>query len=183
MLFLGDEYDAPSPFLYFVSHSDRDLVAAVRKGRHEEFASFGWAGDVPDPQSEETFARSRIHYELRSEGEHAALREMYRELLAIRREEPALRPGAARISVESDSEARWVAMRLEAPGARTLLALFNLSRGEARIPLRHDSGEWKQWTRRFATKPHVTAGPEAGAGAPFVNMPPLSAALFSLHVD
>ena len=63
LLFMGEEYNEPAPFQYFVSHSDRDLVAAVRKGRHEEFESFGWAGEVPDPQAESTFERSRIHYE------------------------------------------------------------------------------------------------------------------------
>ena len=68
MLFMGEEYNEPSPFQYFVSHSDRDLVAAVRKGRHEEFESFGWAGEIPDPQAIETFTRSRLHYELASGG-------------------------------------------------------------------------------------------------------------------
>ncbi|HEV7706245.1 MAG TPA: malto-oligosyltrehalose trehalohydrolase [Gemmatimonadaceae bacterium] len=182
LLFMGEEYNEPAPFQYFVSHSDRDLVAAVRKGRHEEFESFGWAGEVPDPQAEETYERSRIHYELGSEGEHAALREMYRELLSIRREEPALRPGAARVTVGSSSEARWVVMRLDAPGARSLLALFNFSNVEASIPLRHDSGDWKQ---RFATRPGVSSGntlQNGEGGVLFVNLPPVSAALFSLDV-
>ena len=176
LLFMGEEYNEPAPFQYFVSHSDRDLVAAVRNGRREEFESFGWASDVPDPQDEETFARSRIHYELRETGEHAKLREMYRELLKIRREEPALRPGAARISVRSDTGARELVMRLDAPGARSLLALFNFSDAEVTIPLRHDSGDWKQ---RFATKPGVAA---VDGDIRFVSLPPVSAALFSLDI-
>jgi len=149
MLFMGEEYNEPSPFQYFVSHSDLELIDAVRKGRREEFESFGWASEIPDPQSEETFARSRIHYELAGEGEHAKLRETYRELLAIRHEEPALRPGAARIAVRSDEGARWIAMRLDAPGARSLLALFNLAAGERVIPL--DSEDGIEWRTRFAT--------------------------------
>jgi maltooligosyltrehalose trehalohydrolase len=177
MLFMGEEYNEPSPFLYFVSHSDRDLVAAVRKGRHEEFESFGWAGEVPDPQALSTFERSRIHYELASEGAHAALRAMYRELIAIRKEEPALRPGAARITVRSDADARWIAMRLDAPGARSLLAMFNLAAERREIPLSDDDGT--NWQARFATYPLEQGSPLGGS---MVALPPLSAALYYKEV-
>jgi maltooligosyltrehalose trehalohydrolase len=175
LIFMGEEYGDPAPFLYFVSHSDPELVDAVRTGRREEFASFGWTGDVPDPQAESTFERSRIRYELACDGEHAQLRAMYRELLALRRAEPALRPGAARIGVRSDADARWIAMRLDAPGARSLFAVFNLAEGERSMPLRHDAGIWH---RRFATfSSSHTAAAHAHAE---VTLPPLSAALFSL---
>ena len=174
MLFMGEEYGETSPFLYFVSHEDRDLAEAVRRGRREEFRSFGWTGEVPDPLSPETFARSRIHFELGSEGEHARLRAMYRELLAIRREEPALRPGAADITVQSEASARWIAMRLDAPGARSLLALFNLATSERSVPLggRRDG----RWRARFSTSGALVD--DAIAGASPVALPPLSASLF-----
>jgi len=174
MLFMGEEYGETSPFLYFVSHEDRDLAEAVRRGRREEFRSFGWTGEVPDPLSPETFARSRIHFRLGSEGEHARLRAMYRELLAIRREEPALRPGAADITVQSEASARWIAMRLDAPGARSLLALFNLATSERSVPLggRRDG----RWHARFSTSGALVD--DAIAGASPVALPPLSASLF-----
>lgn len=177
MLFMGEEYDEPAPFLYFVSHADRDLVAAVRKGRHEEFESFGWAGEISDPQAIETFTRSRLHYELGAEGEHAVLRAMYRELLAIRREERALRPGAARITVRHDAHARWIAMRLDAPGARSLLALFNLAAERREIPLSDDDGT--NWRARFATYSVEQGAPIGGS---MVAIPSLSAALYYKEV-
>ena len=180
MLFMGEEYGEIAPFLYFVSHSDPDLVRAVRTGRHEEFASFGWAGEVPDPQSEETFARSRIRFELGGEGEHAKLRALYRELLAIRREEPALRPGAARIPVRRDASARWIAMRLDAPGARSLLALFNLATSERSIPLVSEDGTG--WRARFTTSDGRNGGEAALAGRSSISLPPLSAALFHREI-
>ena len=58
LIFMGEEYGDTAPFLYFVSHGDPALVEAVRKGRAEEFARFGWGAEIPDPQSEETFGRS-----------------------------------------------------------------------------------------------------------------------------
>ena len=180
MLFMGEEYGEVAPFLYFVSHSDPDLVEAVRAGRRREFVSFGWTGEVPDPQSEETFARARIHFELGNEGEHAKLRATYRELLAIRREEPALRPGAARIGVRSDASARWIAMRLDTPGARSLLALFNLATSERSIPLASDDATG--WRARFATSDAQSGANAALLEGSSITLPPLSAALFSREI-
>ncbi|MBD3403691.1 malto-oligosyltrehalose trehalohydrolase [candidate division GN15 bacterium] len=90
MLFMGEEYAETSPFYYFVSHGDPDLVEAVRNGRTEEFRSFGWEQEPPDPQSEETFAASRLRWELQFEGEHKVMRDFYRQLIAYRRTIPAL---------------------------------------------------------------------------------------------
>ncbi|NJL94913.1 MAG: malto-oligosyltrehalose trehalohydrolase, partial [Anaerolineae bacterium] len=90
MLFMGEEYGEVAPFLYFVSHSDPDLVEAVRQGRAAEFASFNWSADPPDPQAESTFQRSQLKHELRHTGHHAELLALYRELLALRRARPAL---------------------------------------------------------------------------------------------
>ena len=42
MLFMGEEYGETAPFQYFTSHGDPELVEAVRRGRREEFAAFGW---------------------------------------------------------------------------------------------------------------------------------------------
>jgi len=131
-------------------------------------------GEGPDPQSEETFARSRVHCALGNQDEHAQLRAMFRELLAIRHEEPALRPGAARITVQSDASARWIAMRLDAPGARSLLALFNLATSEHTVPL---GGERDgRWRARFSTSGALVDDALAGGSA--VALPPLSASLF-----
>ena len=60
LYFQGDEWGAREPFLYFTSHGDAQLAEAVRNGRREEFKEFAWQGEVPDPQSAETFLRSKI---------------------------------------------------------------------------------------------------------------------------
>jgi maltooligosyltrehalose trehalohydrolase len=90
MLFMGEEYGEESPFLYFVSHGDLDLIAAVRKGRREEFQSFKWQGEPPDPQSMETFLQSKLKWQARTEGRHKTLLGFYKELIRLRRNIPAL---------------------------------------------------------------------------------------------
>src|SRR5690606_12550917 len=42
MLFMGEEWGASTPFLYFTDHSEPELAEAVRNGRRREFAAFGW---------------------------------------------------------------------------------------------------------------------------------------------
>jgi maltooligosyltrehalose trehalohydrolase len=90
LLFMGEEYGETAPFLYFVSHGDAELIQAVRKGRSEEFARLGWTGEAPDPQSEETFERSRLNWNLKTKGRHRILLDFYGELLRLRRNLPAL---------------------------------------------------------------------------------------------
>lgn len=60
LIFMGEECAARRPFLYFVDHQDRALLAAVRRGRKNEFADFVWEKDPPDPAAERTFLDSRI---------------------------------------------------------------------------------------------------------------------------
>lgn len=105
LLFMGEEYGEPAPFQYMVDHGDKDLLEAVRKGRREEFASFIWNGDVPDPASEATFVRSRLNHSLREKGNHQKLLQFYRKLLAIRREYRCITSAEKRdvlVTVEGD---------------------------------------------------------------------------------
>jgi maltooligosyltrehalose trehalohydrolase len=91
MLFMGEEYAEKAPFQYFTSHSDKDLIEAVRKGRAAEFAEFQWQGEAPDPHDEETFERSRLDWASLQKDEHQSIHRLYRELLALRNSTPALR--------------------------------------------------------------------------------------------
>ena len=91
LLFMGQEYGETSPFLYFVSHSDPELIQAVREGRKEEFTDFHLEGEYIDPQSMEAFNSSKLHWEKRTEGKHQVLWQLHRELITMRRTIPALK--------------------------------------------------------------------------------------------
>ncbi|NIR50833.1 malto-oligosyltrehalose trehalohydrolase [candidate division KSB1 bacterium] len=90
LLFMGEEYAEESPFLYFISHSDPDLVQAVREGRKAEFKEFQWQGEPPDAQSVDTFLSSQLKWETRVEGKHKVLLDFYKTLIKLRKEIPAL---------------------------------------------------------------------------------------------
>ena len=88
LLFMGEEYGEERPFLYFTSHGDPALAKAVSEGRKSEFIAEARGGEVPDPQSEETFRRSKITH--RRDGHHGALWRHSREVLAVRRRHAAV---------------------------------------------------------------------------------------------
>lgn len=91
MLFMGEEYAEDTSFFYFVSHTDPELIEAVRKGRKEEFAEFNTEGkESPDPQSEETFEKSKLQWQKRKEGKHQVILAWYKELIQLRKTHPAL---------------------------------------------------------------------------------------------
>jgi maltooligosyltrehalose trehalohydrolase len=90
LLFMGDEYGETAPFQYFVSHSDPQLIEAVRRGRREEFSSFKWQGQPPDPQDEATFLGSKLDHSLKHDGHHRVLLSFNKELMRLRRSLPAL---------------------------------------------------------------------------------------------
>jgi maltooligosyltrehalose trehalohydrolase len=90
MLFMGEEWGDVSPFQYFVSHSDKELIEAVRKGRKAEFEAFHAQGEAPDPQSEETFERSKLNWSSLSEPQNQTMLNYYIALITLRKSLPAL---------------------------------------------------------------------------------------------
>ena len=86
LLFMGEEFGATTPFLYFCDF-DPELAAAVRNGRLKEFARFAdAAAAIPDPQAPTTFARSKLDWDSSMDPGHARWLDRYRELLSVRRE-------------------------------------------------------------------------------------------------
>ncbi|MDC3961632.1 malto-oligosyltrehalose trehalohydrolase [Polyangium jinanense] len=92
LLFMGQEWNAKTRFQYFTDHN-AELGRLVTEGRRKEFAAFAsfQGAEIPDPQAESTFLASKLSYEERDTAEHAGVRELYRELLHLRAEHPALR--------------------------------------------------------------------------------------------
>ena len=93
LLFMGQEFSASAPFLYFTDHGP-DLGRLVTEGRRAEFAGFSAFRDegpreqIPDPQAEATFQRSKLDW--RACDTHAGTLRLHRDLLSLRRTDPVL---------------------------------------------------------------------------------------------
>ena len=115
LMFMGDEFAAEQPFLFFTSHHG-ELAELVREGRRNEFAAFSAFKDphkrekIPDPNAPETFNASQPH--LLGDPSQEAMHDLYRLLLKLRHQHiiPHL-PGATALGTEVLGEgavsARW----------------------------------------------------------------------------
>ncbi len=90
LLFMGQEWAASTPFLYFTDHN-QELGRLVTEGRRSEFKSFAAFSSpearvrIPDPQDEATFARSHLRWEEREREPHVRVLALVRALLDVRR--------------------------------------------------------------------------------------------------
>jgi maltooligosyltrehalose trehalohydrolase len=112
MLFMGEEWGASTPFQFFSSHPEPELARATAEGRKKEFADHGWdADEIPDPQDPQTFQRSKLDWNEADAGEHAQLRRIYRDLIALRRSETDLAdPWLDHMVIDYDEDQRWIVM-------------------------------------------------------------------------
>jgi maltooligosyltrehalose trehalohydrolase len=120
MLFMGEEWATSSPFLYFADHEDEELRKSVAEGRKREFAAFGFDGDVPNPEEQETYEKSKLNWEEQGEGKHAEMLAWVKALIKVRRTHIALNDGDTHhLMVWSDDERRLLTM--ERDEARVLV--------------------------------------------------------------
>jgi len=144
LLFMGEEYGEQAPFQYFVSHSVRELVEAVRIGRREEFAGFGWQDELPDPQDEATFSHSKIHLDLRKNGKHKILLDLYKTLIRLRKEFPSLSHfSKSGMEVKALGKSHTILMKRQYAQDR-VICIFNLNDKDIEIEPLIDKGLWQR---------------------------------------
>ncbi|MBK6849553.1 MAG: malto-oligosyltrehalose trehalohydrolase [Proteobacteria bacterium] len=88
LLFMGQEWAASTPFLFFTDHKP-EIGRRVREGRWRE-ARARLAGEpraeLPDPQQPASFERSKLDWLEREREPHHRTLQLYRALLQLRRE-------------------------------------------------------------------------------------------------
>jgi maltooligosyltrehalose trehalohydrolase len=131
MLFQGQEFAATSPFQFFADHNP-ELAKLVAKGRAEflsQFASIALPevqATLLDPAARATYERCKLDWAERER--HTTVLQMHRDLLRMRREDPAFsaqRPRGYDGAVLSDSA---LVLRFFVDGGQDRLLLLNLGR-------------------------------------------------------
>jgi maltooligosyltrehalose trehalohydrolase len=162
MLFMGEEYGETAPFQYFTSHADRDLIEAVRRGRHKEFERFQWSEEPPDPHDSDTFLRSKLRREPLDD-----IRALYKKLLHLRASTPALRElDLDAVETHADDEQRTLLIK-----RRNTLLAFNFSDESRSIELPFGDSTWS---------PMIDT--DASVIGNVLTMPPESFGLFQAEV-
>ena len=134
MLFMGEEWAASTPFQFFTSHPEPELGRATAEGRKAEFAEHGWdSAEIPDPQSPQTFADSKLDWSEPDTGIHARVLEFYRALIELRKTRNAFADSCfASVDVEYDEQAGWFAMHR---GDQTVVAVIGAEPTTVPLPL------------------------------------------------
>jgi maltooligosyltrehalose trehalohydrolase len=138
LLFMGQEWAASSPFLFFTDH-DAELGELIRNGRREEFKHFDAFStqkareEIPDPQAAATFERSRLDWQERSEPRCRRVLELYRALFQARRRDAVLSAACARTDLEV-AVARDALLVGRRHGAEGRLLIVNFGDSVLRLP-------------------------------------------------
>jgi maltooligosyltrehalose trehalohydrolase len=184
MLFMGEEYADQSPFFYFVSHSDPNLIKAVQEGRKKEFENFNWEVEPPDPQNEKTFNESKLKWHKREQGEHKMMLEWHKALITLRRSTDILQnynKNDIRVTVLDQSGLEL--QRQTDDGLEHCLCLFNFSDKEIAYTVSCRQGAWKksldskekQWLKNDE---ELKVLPDAVNAGDKILLPPLSVVVY-----
>jgi len=140
LLFMGQEYGETNPFLYFVSFSDDTLIQAVRQGRQREFEAFHTGAEAPDPQSTDTFEKSKLNWNRRFQN---PLTDFYRELIRLRTTYPAmmrLDKDSLDVFVPEQSNTIVTCRRDE---ANEMICLFHFGKEDGTLTFNVPDGKWR----------------------------------------
>lgn len=157
LLFMGQEWAASTPFLYFTD-LDGELGKAVTLGRRNEFSRFAAFQDeavrekIPDPQARDTFRRSQLDWVELHQPWRSRILEIHRAMLKLRANDHVLKhTGREHLHASASGSLLMVERRL---GAHVRKLFINLNgrphalhpdpaRRQPRVLLSSDpSSEW-----------------------------------------
>jgi maltooligosyltrehalose trehalohydrolase len=159
LLFMGQEFAASAPFQYFTDHPP-ELGRLVTAGRRNEFRRFQAFADparraqIPDPQAEATFLRSKL--DLGERARNRAVYRLYRDLLRLRRTDPVFAdPSRERLAAWTPAADLLLVHRWRGGEHRLLVANFG---SERTVPLEappgraRPAGAWRVWLSTAARR-------------------------------
>ena len=143
LLFMGEEYGEQQPFIYFVSHTDDDLVEAVRAGRKREFEAFRWKGEPPDPQDIATFNTSKLTWNHKNSEQSKRLHTFYKSLIALKKEHPVLSTKSKEGMKVNGSQDSLLFVIERQVNEQSVLCLLNFNKVDTDMMLKQE-GRWNK---------------------------------------
>jgi CHAD domain-containing protein/glycosidase len=137
MLFMGEEFDASTPWQFFSDHLEPELAQAILQGRREEFAAHGWPADeISDPGDPATRQRSVLNWNDLDDPARRAMSAWYRDLIRLRRtHRELLDDQLSDVTVEVDTRGETLVM-----SRRSLAVVVSLAAAPRRVRLTRRPG-------------------------------------------
>ena len=140
LLFMGQEWNASTEFLYFTSFEDPELAKNVTEGYKKEF---NIENDFHDPQSIEVFERSKLQWKELEEQKHQSIFCLYQELIALRKKIPFLsNHDKELVNVTADENHNWFIIKRESKEGGKGFIACNFSDADQMIPILFSAGQW-----------------------------------------
>jgi maltooligosyltrehalose trehalohydrolase len=139
LLFMGQEWAASTPFLFFTDHHTA-LGEQIVQGRRREFEKFSAFRDqarrelIPDPQAPHTFLASRLDWSQPPREPHAGTLRLYRRLLHLRRTSLVGQHEGQRAFQCASLDADTLLLRHTAPDRELLLVARLRGQGTVAVP-------------------------------------------------
>lgn len=171
LLFMGEEYGETKPFYYFIDHSDKKLIQAVRRGRRKELGLVRGRRYV-DPQSPRTFIKSKVNLDQRLGGKNKELFGYYQELIKLRKSHKIFSEfenAAIRILTLEESECILVSRK---SADEEILQVYSFGSTERQIASPVSEGEWDKILDSSSQAKELVAGSE-------LFVPPTSVVVYS----
>lgn len=142
LLFMGQEFSTSSPFYYFTSFEDQDLVQKVCEGYKKEMqVGDGKHFDV-NPQSPDRFLESKLDWSEAKQNEE--ILDLYKKLITLRKELPCLSNcSKEHMQVAFSEDDKWLTIkRSDEAGLSEALLVLNFATTDQSIPIPQISGTW-----------------------------------------
>lgn len=133
LIFMGQEWNTKTPFLFFTDFEDKKLGDLVRDGYQKEFNLE--KSEVFNPQNIQRFMDSKISWKELKQQEHQDFLQYYKKLIQIRKSYPCLSNNDKDLTqVFFDEKKRWLTIIREDLHGTQMIFLGNFSNENQIIP-------------------------------------------------
>jgi maltooligosyltrehalose trehalohydrolase len=149
----------------------------VRKGRKEEFKEFNSEIEAPDPQSPETFKRSKLQWDLLTKETHQAMLEYYKSLINLRKKEPVLKTlNRYNLKATSDAQANTLTLKRWCD-EQDMICFMNFSNDTQFVTVPENINSW---TKLFETADNEDSSLSISSGQ-HLTLKPESAIIYTQY--
>lgn len=139
LLFMGQEWNATTPFYFFTSFQDEGVIKGVREGYCREFR----LDNHGDPQSPERFNQSKIRWDELEQANHQQMRDFTQQLIRLRKELTCLSNGRKDlIEMIFNEDEEWLILMRGDPDGSQIILVANLASERRKVPVPFPRGLW-----------------------------------------
>lgn len=142
LIFMGQEWNAMNPFLFFTSFEDEKLIESVRDGYKREFEIEIDDPSSFDPQDPKRWLQSKLQWEELEQSDHQAMFSFYQKLIGLRKELKCLSNASKEHTVVDYYEGGWLVLKRSDPDGSKAVLFANFAEIPQFVQVCMEAGKW-----------------------------------------